>query len=431
VDWPRRHGVVALCFLACFVAYTDRVNLSVAALAMKEELHWSQTEKGFVLSSFFVGYMAFMIAAGWLASRYGGKLVLGLAVLAWSAFTLLTPVAARASFGTLLAARIAMGVGEAAMLPGIVELYTRWVPVGERARAMARMLSGVPAGTVGGLLGAGWIVGRAHWSMVFYAFGALGLAWTAAWFARVHDDPADDMRLGPEERTLLAELRGGDASADPASRVWSLLRHRAVWAYFAAHFATTWVLYVLVSWLPSYFRDVQGMSIGSAGVVSAAPWVAMFVVANVAGPWSDRMLRRGADLTSMRKRLQSIALLGSATFLIAARGTQSPAIALVLLCGAGGALGCAWSGFAPNALDIAPRHAAVLAGVSNTIATIPGVVGVAATGWLVEVTGTYAAAFVMTAAVSGAGAIAYLLLFDARPVADSPAGTPPSSAMQR
>jgi ACS family sodium-dependent inorganic phosphate cotransporter len=53
------------------------------------------------------------------------------------------------------------------------------------------------------------------------------------------------------------------------------------------------------------------------------------------------------------------------------------------------------------------------------MATVPGIVGVAATGRLVEITGTYDAAFAMTAGVSGAGAIAYLLLFDARPLADS------------
>ena len=55
--WQRRRVLVALCFVACFVAYTDRVNISVAAVAMKEQLGWSQTEKGFVLSSFFIGYM--------------------------------------------------------------------------------------------------------------------------------------------------------------------------------------------------------------------------------------------------------------------------------------------------------------------------------------------------------------------------------------
>src|SRR5476651_2397380 len=85
----RRHVVVALTFLACVIAYTDRVNISVAAVAMKEHFGWSQTEKGWVLSAFFVGYLLFMFLGGVLATRYGGKNVLGWSVLTWTVFTLL------------------------------------------------------------------------------------------------------------------------------------------------------------------------------------------------------------------------------------------------------------------------------------------------------------------------------------------------------
>ena len=89
--WPRRHVVVAFIFLGCVIAYTDRVNISVAAVAMKEHFGWSQTEKGVVLAAFFVGYLLFMFVAGLLANRFGGKRVIGYSVLAWSIFTLLTP----------------------------------------------------------------------------------------------------------------------------------------------------------------------------------------------------------------------------------------------------------------------------------------------------------------------------------------------------
>ena len=92
--WGRRHAVLAMCFLAMFIAYTDRVNISVASVAMREQFGWTQTVKGLVLSSFFVGYMLFMVVSGWLATRYGGKRVLAISVAWWSAFTVLTPWAA-------------------------------------------------------------------------------------------------------------------------------------------------------------------------------------------------------------------------------------------------------------------------------------------------------------------------------------------------
>ncbi len=125
--WPRRYTMVGLCFCAVFVCYIDRVNISVAAIAMQEELGWSETVKGFVLSSFFIGYMLFMAPSGWLANRIGGRIVLGLAVLWWSVFTILTPAAALISLPILIAARIAMGLGEAAMFPAAYNIYGRWV----------------------------------------------------------------------------------------------------------------------------------------------------------------------------------------------------------------------------------------------------------------------------------------------------------------
>jgi ACS family sodium-dependent inorganic phosphate cotransporter len=411
----RRHIVVALCFLAWFVAYTDRVNISVAAVAMQEQLHWSQSQKGLVLSSFFVGYMLFMIAGGWFARRYGGHLVLGLAVLGWTAFTLLTPLAATTSLGVLVAARIGMGLGEAALYPATIELYTRWVPVTERARAVARMLSGIPLGTVGGLLATGWIVGRYPWSAAFYSFGVLGVAWLALWFTQARNDPASDPRVTATERALLHTV-AEDAAETGGAPIGRLLRHPAVWAMFVAHFASNWTLYVLLSWLPSYFREVQHISVGGAGLMSAAPWLAMFAATNGAGALSDRMIRRGVSLTFTRKLMQGIGLVGPAVFLLALRDVSSPTLALVLLCGATATLGFAWSGFAPNSLDLAPKHASVLIGMSNTFATIPGIVGVAVTGWLVDVTHTYTAAFVLAAVVSVVCALVYAVLFDARAI---------------
>jgi MFS transporter, ACS family, solute carrier family 17 (sodium-dependent inorganic phosphate cotransporter), other len=201
---PRRTLLVALCSLAAFVAYTDRVNIAVASVVMKEHFGWTQTEKGFVLSSFFIGYMAFMFASGWLATRFGGKRVLGAAVLAWSVCTLLTPPAAAWSLTALVAVRIAMGIGEAAMFPSAIELYGRWVPLVERTRAVGWLMNGIPMGTVIGLAASGWLVKHYGWPMPFYVFGALGLGWAALWFRVAANDPATDPRISAAERELLA-----------------------------------------------------------------------------------------------------------------------------------------------------------------------------------------------------------------------------------
>lgn len=408
---PRRHVVVALTFLACVIAYTDRVNISVAAVAMKEHFGWSQTEKGWVLSAFFVGYLLFMFLGGVLAARYGGKRVLACSVLSWSAFTLLTPLAAVTSLPLLLATRVGMGIGEAAMFPGAYEMFGRWVPASERARAAVRLLSGIPIGTVLGLMGTGVLMVRYGWASSFYVFGVAGLGWVILWWRQVCNDPAADPRVGPAERRLLAAPVRSAAANTPVAH---LLLRRPVIAIVSAHVAGNWGLYMLLSWLPSYFRDVQGLSIANAGLFSAAPWLAMLLVSNVAAALTDRLILHGVSVSATRKLMQCGGLIVSAGFLLLLREVHTPAAALWLLCAATGALGCTWSGFAASFLDVAPRHGAVLYGFSNTFATIPGVIGVAVTGWLVDVTGTYSAAFLLTASISVLGAAVFGLCFEAR-----------------
>jgi ACS family sodium-dependent inorganic phosphate cotransporter len=405
--------LVAFTFLACAIAYTDRVNMAVAAVAMREHFGWTQTQKGMVLSSFFVGYLLFMFVGGLIARRFGGKGVLGWSVLAWSVFTLLTPPAATLSLSVLIAVRIAMGMGEAGVYPATYDLFGRWVPPKERARATARMMSGIPLGTLIGLTASGWLVTHFGWPAAFYAFAVPGLVWVIVWCRSVDNDPAADPGVSAEERALLSET-SLTAPAPEKLRYRRLLLSAPVAAIVSAHVASNWSLYLLLSWLPSYFRDVQGLSIANAGLFSAAPWLTLFAASNLSAILSDRMVERGASVTTVRKIMLCAGLIATAGLLLVIREVRSPAAALALLCAATSALGCTWSGYPAAVFDVAPRHGAVLYGFSNTFATIPGIVGVAVTGWLVDVTGTYSAAFALTAAIGVAGALAFGLLFDAR-----------------
>jgi ACS family sodium-dependent inorganic phosphate cotransporter len=137
------------------------------------------------------------------------------------------------------------------------------------------------------------------------------------------------------------------------------------------------------------------------------------------GAWlADAMIRRGVTLTVVRKVMQVAGLLGSATFLLLARDIADATTAQLLMCGALGALALCWSGFATNHLDVAPRYASLLMGVTNTAGTIPGVIGVAVTGWLVEASGSYSTAFLMAAGISMFGAVVWLLFGTGKRVID-------------
>jgi MFS transporter, ACS family, solute carrier family 17 (sodium-dependent inorganic phosphate cotransporter), other len=131
-------------------------------------------------------------------------------------------------------------------------------------------------------------------------------------------------------------------------------------------------------------------------------------MANIAGHWADHLLSSGRSATFVRKLMQTIALGGTAIFLLQLPGVGSVTAGAVLMCCATGSLAFSLAGYAPNSLDIAPRCADVIWGISNTFATLPGIVGVLVTGWLVDRTGSFATPLFLMAAVALLGAVVYL-----------------------
>jgi len=415
--WPKRYTLVALCFCASFICYIDRVNISVASIAMKDTFGWSDTVKGFVLSSFFVGYLLLQIGSGVLANRIGGKVVLGVAVVWWSVFTILTPPAAFMSLGVLIAARIALGLGEAATYPATWALFKHWVPPTERSRSVSILLSGIPLGTLTALLTTGWIIERFGWPMVFYLFGSVGFVWAVFWFWLVYETPERHPGISQVELDLL-EKQPTDPSEDLRVPWGKLLSKAPTWALICNHFASNWAFYMLLSWLPSYFRDTQGLSITNAGIYAAAPWLTMFLMSNIAGWIADSLLKHGRSTTFVRKLMQSVGLIGAAVFLLMARDVASAPEAVLLMSAALGFTAFTWSGYAPNLLEIAPRYADVMIGITNTFGTLPGIIGVIVTGWLVDLTGTYASAFALAAGVNIFGAVVWLAFATGEKVVD-------------
>lgn len=145
-----RHIVTLMLFFGMANAYVMRTNMSVAIVAMvnhtsitesKEpvvnecghdgnasndsstlanhdgEFHWDSTMQGYLLSSFFYGYVITQIPFGILAKRYGSKYFLGIGMLINSMFGLLVPVSARAGYHWLMIVRFIQGLGEEWIIP--------------------------------------------------------------------------------------------------------------------------------------------------------------------------------------------------------------------------------------------------------------------------------------------------------------------------
>jgi len=381
--WQRRYTMVGLCFVAFLLCNMDRVNMSIAILSMAEQYSWDSASMGIVQSSFFWGYLMTQVLGGLLADRVGGKKVLGFGVVWWSAATVLTPAAASLGLPTLLAARACMGIGEGVAMPAMNSMLSRWVPGVERSRSLALVYSGMYTGSITGLALSPGLIHAYDWPSVFWIFGSLGTVWFAFWQMFAASSPTEDTKISEAERKYIVSNTVKAASVD--SIPWKeLLSNRAVWAIIISHFCHNWGTFILLTWMPTYYNQVLGFNLQESGLYSVLPWITMAVMANVGGFLADKLVERGVSVTTVRKGMQTIGFLGPAFFLTRLGSVSSPLEAVVCMMCSQGLDSFSQSGLYCNHQDIAPRYSGVLLGISNTAGVLAGVLGTAATGYILE-----------------------------------------------
>jgi ACS family sodium-dependent inorganic phosphate cotransporter-like MFS transporter 5 len=368
-----------------------RVNLSVAIVSMMKVdfKDWTTEDKGVVLSSFFYGYIITQIPGGMLAERYGGKWVFGLGCLVTTLLTLITPIAAYQSRTLLIIVRVLEGLGEGVTFPAMHAMWAKWAPPLEKSKLTTISYAGPHLGSVVAYAASGELCKHgfkspphgSRWPSVFYVFGAAGFLWCISWFLIAHNSPASHPTISSEER-LYIESKIEEAATDNKNQkippLWiaaRLIQSPAVWAITVSHLCNNWGFYTLLTDLPSFLKDVWGFDISSDGLLSALPFGAMYVMIITGGYISDT-LRSRHILTTVhtRKLMNSIGQFSPAIFLIAMSYTTSKTLGVAFLVIGVGLSGFSLSGFNINHLDIAPRFAGLLMGITNTAGTVSGIV---------------------------------------------------------
>ena len=190
-----RFTVLRFTLALAVVTYLDRVAISSAAPAIRNELGLSLIQMGWVFSVFTFAYAAFEIPSGWLGDIIGPRKVLTRIVLWWSAFTMMTGAAW--NFASLLVVRFLFGVGEAGAFPNISRSFASWFPIAERGNAHGVIFMGT---RLGGAIAPPLIVllmAAIGWRLAFVVFGAIGVVWCVFWQRWFHDDPASHPRSTP------------------------------------------------------------------------------------------------------------------------------------------------------------------------------------------------------------------------------------------
>ncbi|NXU34689.1 VGLU1 protein, partial [Drymodes brunneopygia] len=171
----------------------------------------------------------------------------------------------------------------------------------------------------------------------------------------------------------------GRSVATPCPQLATPWRHfftsMPVYAIIVANFCRSWTFYLLLISQPAYFEEVFGFEISKVGLLSALPHLVMTIVVPIGGQIADFLRSRGLmSTTNVRKMMNCGGFGMEATLLLVVGYSHSRAVAISFLVLAVGFSGFAISGFNVNHLDIAPRYASVLMGLSNGVGTLSGMV---------------------------------------------------------
>ena len=415
----ERFKLVFMSFLAIFICYIDRVNISVAIIPMQQQFGWSEAQVGIVFSSFYFGYMFTMILGGYLADKYGGKYVLGLGVLAWSLFTFLTPIFAYQGFFAIFLIRVLLGLGEGVAFPSIHSLYARWIPFTERTRVIAITNSGISAGTVFGFAVTTIIITMYSWELVFYLFGLLGIIWSFFWFKGFSSMPSENKKISNDE---LLKILNEAPSSENVKKVpfKNLISNLPFLAITVATFCNNWVLFTFISYMPKYVNS--DISIGGLGIsLESDTFLILIILPAVIGVISlliggfivDTLIKQGLKVIVARKLFNSIGFFGAGVLIYLIPYQTSVEITLILLCLINFCIGMAAGGFGVNHADIGPNYTGNLFGIAGSIGMIAAVFSPLAAGFILENTNSWFLIFNISTIVLFFGGLFYLFFSSA------------------
>ncbi len=296
-------ATMALTVLTCInlFNYLDRYLVSALAQSLKNSpLALTDFQLGLLMTGFLVVYMlAAPVFGSWGDERSRPRLIAA-GVACWSIATALS--GAVYTFWALMAARAAVGIGEAAygtIAPGMLADYFRR---NQRGRVMAVFVCAIPVGSALGYMVGGLVDKHFGWRMAFFVAGAPGLL-LALLAALLPDPPRGATEAGAAATRVVPEVRQWQ-------RIRNIISRKSYNLTVLGYAAYTFAIGALGFWMPSFLERVRGMPRAEATVSFGAIVAVTGFIGTFAGGWAG-------DYLTKYSRQAYLWLSGAATLLAA------------------------------------------------------------------------------------------------------------------
>jgi len=393
--------VGALLFLLAVITYLDRVCISVAGPRIQEYLRIGPQQWGWVVGVFAIAYAVFEIPGGWMADRFGPRIILTRIVLWWSVFTALT--GAVSSYPLLLLTRFWFGAGEAGAFPNAAASIASWFPASERGRAFGFLSMAMQTGGALSPLLVVPIQMRYGWRASFYVFALVGVAWAVVWFFWFRNTPREKRGV---TRSELNEI-GAAPERQQHGLPWGVVVRRGnFWAILLMALTFGYGNYFFIAWLHTYLVRARNFSEKDL-LLSTLPFI-FGACANVgSGITSDFLLKR-SGLKAARRLVGIIGLTSGGLFALLAAFTPSRVGTLLLLCLSFAGIAFNQSMTFPICIDVARKFPGSMGGAMNTAAHVGAFLSGVMFGYIANVSGSYDRPLILMALVLGFGALMWL-----------------------
>jgi len=408
----RRWFVLFLVCIITFINYLDRANISVAAPFISSEFGFDAAKMGLIFSAMSWSYTCMQIPCGWVLERFGPRIVYGIALLGWSAFT--GTMSLTYNFTSMIFCRLGLGIFEAPAFPANGRIVTTWFPSKERGLAIGAYTGAEYIGLALCTPILTWLLVTFGWKAIFIATGVIGIVFTFFWLTH-YNDPSKSKGVNQGEIDLIKEGGGlSDTVAEKNKVTWKqmkcLFTSRQLWGMYIGGFSITAILFFFMTWFPSYLVTEKHMAILKVGIYGALPYLAAIAGVLVAGRWSDWMISKEYGIGMSRKLPVIIGLLLSSV-IMCANYSNDIGIIIIFMCiaffGQGMASAVSWALLS----EIMPKQLVGLCGsVYNFVANMGGALSPAIVGYLIARTGSYASALVFVSAMGILGAFSYIFI---------------------
>ena len=296
----HRWLVVGLLLVATTINYLDRQVLGLLKPVLADRFEWSQVDFARMVMAFTLAYAIGLLIAGRVIDRLGTKIGFSVMVVVWSLAGMAHALARNVQ--TFMAARFALGLGEAGNFPASAKTVAEWFPKKERGIATGIFNSGPSIGVMVSVVLVPLILTSYGWQAVFWITGASGFIWLAIWWFW-YDTPERHPRIDAAERDMILGDREDGGPVETKSRLpWlSLFRFPQTWALIAGKGLIDPIFWFFLFWLPSYFADVFHLDMTKPSVPLLIIYASATVGSIGGGVLSSALMSRGWSALSARK----------------------------------------------------------------------------------------------------------------------------------